>query len=131
MLKKDVKRKSAILFILLLHWKKTPLTFTNIWLLSSVEKCKISIHCQVRCLCSSHGYLSTPAPISGDGNTTPKWTHLFLPFFQWYSMTFLKAPDICTKMSFHQSPFKQSLTPHRRVAVRSEGETEVKDAKKQ
>lgn len=112
--KKDVKRKS----------------FTNIWLLSSVEKCKISIRFQVRCLCSSHGYLSTPAPISSDGNTTPKWTHLFLPFFQWYSMTILKAPDTCTKMSFPQSPFEQRLNTTESLLGLKE-RLKVKDTKKQ
>lgn len=51
--------------------KKNPPTLTNILLLSSVGKGTISIHYQLQRLCSGHEYLSGPALIGGDGNTTP------------------------------------------------------------
>ena len=45
------------------HCMKTP---TDIWPLSWMGICTISIHSHIRFLCS-HGYLSVPAPISNDG----------------------------------------------------------------
>lgn len=70
---------------------KNPLTLSHIWLLSPVGKGTISIHSQVKWLCSSHRYLSSPTTIRSDGNIVSFSSVLLwrmLPVSNTYSMYF-------------------------------------------